>query len=167
MLKNFEPVLRNIDSYGVISWKQLATFSYLRCFQILEFLRPPVSQTSASNWLTMFIWKEIFSSSRKRRIVKTFEPFTWKEIFSSRRRRSIVKIYEPFFRNMTSKLALSCQLLTRFRHITCFLFLCFYEHQSDKPAAYWLLRLIWKEIFLTLCRESIIKKLRVVFENQN
>ena len=79
----------------------------------------------------------------------------------------LLKIYEPFLRNMTPKLALSCQLLTRFRHLTCFLFLCFYEHQSDKPAAYWLLRLIWKETFLTLCRESIIKKLRVVIENQN
>ena len=61
-----------IRSYGVMSWKQLATFRYLWCFQILEFLRTPVSQTSASNWLTRFIWKEIFYSNRKRRIVQKF-----------------------------------------------------------------------------------------------
>ena len=28
LLKNFEPFLRNIDSYGVMSWNRLATFRY-------------------------------------------------------------------------------------------------------------------------------------------
>ena len=49
--------------------------------------------------------------------------------------------------NITSKIALFCQLLTRFRHITGSFYLCLYEHQSEKPAAYCLLRLIARNYF--------------------
>ena len=58
-------------------WKRLATFRYYGCFQILEILGTPVSQTSVSNWLTRFVWKEIFSSSRRRSIVKNISRLFW------------------------------------------------------------------------------------------
>ena len=42
------------------------------------------------------------------------------------------KNFEPFWRNITSKIIMSCKLLPRFRHITWFFCLCFYERQAFK-----------------------------------
>ena len=81
---------------------------------ILEFLRTPVSQTSASNWLTRFILKEIFSSSRRRSIVETFpavfEKFDFKHrhVMSADRRISpytTVYFYRSFYECQPHQLA--------------------------------------------------------------
>ena len=78
------------------------------------------------------------------------------------------KNYEPFVKNITSKIVVSCQLLTRFRHITHILLATFlWTPVSQTSAANWLPRLIWKEILSTLCREVSWKKLRAVFEKLN
>ena len=42
--------------------------------------------------------------------------------------------FEPFWRNITSKIVMSWKLLPKFRQITWFFYLCFYERQADKPA---------------------------------
>ena len=60
----------------------------------------------------------------------------------------------------------SCRLLTRFRHITSLLLAMFlWTPVCQTSAANWPPRHIWKEILSTLCRESIMKKLRAVFKN--
>ena len=76
------------------------------------------------------------------------------------------KNFEPFWRNITSKIAMSCKHLPRFRPITWFFWsvlLCMPGFQIS--AANWLTRFMWKEIWSTWCRESIMKKFRVVVEN--
>ena len=65
LLKNFELKYWLIELCHETDWPH-----FIRCF--LKFPRTPVSQTSASNWLTRFIWKEIFSYSRRRSIVDKF-----------------------------------------------------------------------------------------------
>ena len=78
------------------------------------------------------------------------------------------KNLEPFLKNITSNLVVSCQLLTRFRHITSLFLATFvWTPVCQTSAAKWLLRLIWKEILSTLCRVSIVRKFRAVFEKYN
>ena len=78
------------------------------------------------------------------------------------------KNYEPFLRNLMSNIAMSCQLLIRFRHIICSLFSMFpWTPVWQTSAAKWLHRLIWIEIFSIVCRETIMKKIRAVFEKSN
>ena len=78
------------------------------------------------------------------------------------------KNFEPFLKNITSKLVVSCQLPTRFRHITSlFLATFLWTPVCQTSAAKWLPRLIWKEILSTLCRVSIVRKFRAVFEKYN
>ena len=78
------------------------------------------------------------------------------------------KNFEPFLRNITSKLVVSCTLLTRSRHITSLLLaMCVCMPVCQSSAAKWLPRLIWKEILSTLCRQSILKQFRAVFEKYN
>ena len=75
---------------------------------------------------------------------------------------------EPFLKNITSNLVVSCQLLTRFRHITpLFLAAFVWTPICQTSAAKWLPRLIWKGILSTMFSESIVKKFRVVFEKYN
>ena len=75
------------------------------------------------------------------------------------------KNFEPFLKNITSNLVVSCQLLTRFRHITSLFLASFvWTPVCQTSAAKWLPRLIWKEILSTLCRVSIVRKFRAVFE---
>ena len=76
--------------------------------------------------------------------------------------------FEPFLKNRTSNLVVSCQLLTRFRHITSLFLATFvWTPVCQTSAAKWLLRLIWKGISSTMFSESIVKKLRAVFEKYN
>ena len=78
------------------------------------------------------------------------------------------KNFEPFLKNITSNLVVSCQLLTRFRHITSLFLATFvWTPVCQTSAAKWLPRLIWKEILSTLCRVSIVRKFRAVFEKYN
>ena len=76
--------------------------------------------------------------------------------------------FEPFLRNITSKIVVSCELLIRFRNITSLLLaLSVSTSVCQTSAANWLPRLIWKEILCTLCRESIMKQFRAVFDKYN
>ena len=76
---------------------------------------------------------------------------------------------EPFLKNITSNVVASCQLLTRFRHITSLLFLATFVWTPvcQTSAAKWLPRLIWEGILSTMFSESIVKKCRAVFEKYN
>ena len=78
------------------------------------------------------------------------------------------KNFEPFLKNITSNLVVSCQLLTRFRHITSLFLATFvWTPVCQTSAAKWLPRLIWKGILSTMFSESIVKKFRAVFEKYN
>ena len=76
--------------------KPTGHISLLGGFLILEFLRTPVSQTSASNWLTRFILKEIFSSSRRRSIVEKFRAVFEKFDFKHRHVMSADRRISPY-----------------------------------------------------------------------
>ena len=81
---------------------------------------------------------------------------------------SIVKKFRAVFENITSNLIVSCQLLTRFRHITSlFLATLVWTPVCQTSAAKWLPRLIWKGILSTMFSESIVKKFWAVFEKYN
>ena len=78
------------------------------------------------------------------------------------------KISSRFLNNITSNLVVSCQLLTRFRHITSLFLATFvWTPVCQTSAAKWLPRLIWKGILSTMFSESIVKKFRAVFEKYN
>ena len=63
---------------------------------------------------------------------------------------------------------MSCQLPTRFRHITSLFLATFvWTPVCQTSAAKWLPRLIWKGILSTMFSESIVKKFRAVFEKYN
>ena len=65
-------------------------------------------------------------------------------------------------------LVVSCQLLTRFRHITSLFLATFvWTPVCQTSAAKWLFRLIWKGILSTMFSESIVKKFRAAFEKYN
>ena len=82
LLKYFEPFLRHLTANIGMSCKLMAIYRIYGCFLLSMLLGMPASPTSASNWLTRFIWKEIFSSSRRRSIVKklraVFDKFYFK-----------------------------------------------------------------------------------------
>ena len=78
------------------------------------------------------------------------------------------KNFEPFLKHITSNLVVSCQLLTRFRHITSLFLATFvWTPVCQTSAAKWLPRLIWKGILSTMFSESIVKKFRAVFKQYN
>ena len=78
------------------------------------------------------------------------------------------KKFEPFWTNITSKIVVSCKLLTRFRHITWFIQSVFLWTPSWQTiAANWLVRFMWKELLSTWHRESIKKKIRTVLDKCN
>ena len=78
------------------------------------------------------------------------------------------KNFEPFLKNITSNVVVSCQLLTRFRHITSLFLATFvWKQVCQTSAAKWLFRLIWKGILSTMFSESIVKKFRAAFEKYN
>ena len=70
--KNSEPFRRNVTSKIVMSWKLLPKCRQITWFFLSMFLWTPGSQTSAANWLTRFMWKEILSSWRRESIIKKF-----------------------------------------------------------------------------------------------
>ena len=72
--KNFEPVWRNITSKIVMSFKLLPIFGHITWFFLSVFLWTPGFQISAANWLTSFMWKEIFSARRRESIMKKLRP---------------------------------------------------------------------------------------------
>ena len=148
IVKKFRAVFEkyNIKLSCVMSASdQIFAISHL--YFLATFVWTPVCQTSAAKWLPRLIWKGILST-----------------MFSE----SIVKKFEPFLKNITSNLFVSCQLLTRFRHITS-LFLATFVWTPVCPtsAAKWLPRLIWNGILSTMFGESIVKKFRAVFEKYN
>ena len=69
--KNFEPFLRNISS-NRMSYKLMTRFRPIKCLLLSLFLWTPDWQTSAANWLTIFMWKEILSSLPTESIMKKF-----------------------------------------------------------------------------------------------
>ena len=69
--KNFEPFWRNITSKIVMSWKLLPKCRQITWF-VFMFLWTPGWQTSAANWLTRFMWKEILFTWRRKSIMKKF-----------------------------------------------------------------------------------------------
>ena len=78
------------------------------------------------------------------------------------------KISSRFLKSITSNLVVSCQLLTRFRHITTLFLATFvWTPVCQTSAAKWLPRLIWKGILSTMFSKSIVKKCRAVFEKYN
>ena len=83
-------------------------------------------------------------------------------------RKYCEKISSRFSKNITSNLVVSCQLLTRFRHITSLFLATFvWTPVCQTSAAKWLPRLIWKGILSTMFSKSIVKKFRAVFEKYN
>ena len=70
--KNFEPFWRNITSKIVMSWKLLPKFRQITWFVLSMFLWTPGWQTSAANWLTSFMWKDILSYGGMESIMKKF-----------------------------------------------------------------------------------------------
>ena len=83
-------------------------------------------------------------------------------------RKYCEKHFEPFVKNITSNLVVSCQLLTRCRHITSLFLATFvWTPVCQTSAAKWLFRLIWKGILSTMFSESIVKIFRAVFEKYN
>ena len=69
--KNFEPFLRNISS-NRMSYKVIIRFRPINCFLLSLFLWTPGRRTSAANWLTRFMWKEILSTLPRESIMKKF-----------------------------------------------------------------------------------------------
>ena len=69
--KNFEPFWRNITSKIVMSYMLLPRFRHITWCFLSMFLWTPGFQISAANWLTSFMWKEIFSTWRMESIMKT------------------------------------------------------------------------------------------------
>ena len=67
---NFEPVWRNITSKIVMSFKLSPIFGHITSFSLSVFLWTPGFQISAANWLTSFMWKEIFPARRRGSIMK-------------------------------------------------------------------------------------------------
>ena len=128
--------MRNISS-NRMSYKLMTRFRPINSFLLSLFLWMPGWQTSAANWLTKFMWKEILSTLP---------------------RESIMKKFRAVWRNITSKIVMSWKLLPKFRQSTWFCYLCFYGRQADKPARpigwlgsgerkYWLLgaeTVLWK-----------------------
>ena len=70
--KNFEPFWRNITSKIVMSWKLLPKCRQITWFFLSMFLWTPGWQTSAANWLTRFMCKEILFTLRRESIMKKF-----------------------------------------------------------------------------------------------
>ena len=142
--KNFEPFLKNITSNLVVSCQLLTRFRHITSLFLATFVWTPVCQTSAAKWLPRLIWREYYLLCSAKVLWKNFE---------------------PFLKNITSNLVMSCQLLTRFRHITSLFLAAFvWTPVCQTSAAKWLPRLIWKEILSTLCRVSIVRKFWAVFE---
>ena len=138
---------KNITSNLVVSCQLLTRFRHITSLFLATFVWTPVCQTSAAKWLPRLIWKGILST-----------------MFSE----SIVKKFRAVFENITSNLVVSCQLLTRFRHITSLFLATFvWTPVCQTSAAKWLPRLIWKGILSTMFSESIVKKFRAVFEKYN
>ena len=69
--KNFEPFSTNISS-NRMSYKLMTRFRPINCFLLSLFLWTLSRQTSAANWLTRFIWKEILSTLPRESIMKKF-----------------------------------------------------------------------------------------------
>ena len=69
--KNFEPFLRNISS-NRMSYKLMTRFRPIKCFLQSLSLWMPGWQTSAANWLTKFMWKEMLSTLSRESIMKKF-----------------------------------------------------------------------------------------------
>ena len=109
------------------------------------FLGIPASPTSASNWLTRLKWKEIFSSSSARSIVKKV--------------RAVFKKYR-FLWSYIMKAAGHISLFGVFSNPGV-------SPDSKFSASNWLTRFIWREIFSSCRRRSIVEKLRAVFEKYN
>ena len=128
---------------------QLPTrFRHITSLFLATFVWTPVWQTSAAKWLPRFILKGILSTMFSESIVKKF--------------RAV------FLKNITSNLVVSCQLLTRFRHITSLFLATFvWTPVCQTSAAKWLPRLIWKGLLSTMFSESIVKTFRAVFEKYN
>ena len=68
--KNFEPFRRNITSKIVMSWKLLPKCRQITWFFLSMCLWTPGWQTSAANWLTRFMCKEILFTLRRESIMK-------------------------------------------------------------------------------------------------
>ena len=61
----------NISS-NRITYKLIPRFRHINCFLLSLFLWTPGWQTSAANWLTRFMWKEILSTLPRESIMKKF-----------------------------------------------------------------------------------------------
>ena len=68
--KNFEPFLRNISNR--MSYKLMTRFRPIKCFLLSLLLWTPGRQTSAADWLTRFMWKQILSTLPRESIMKKF-----------------------------------------------------------------------------------------------
>ena len=108
------------------------------------FLWTPGTQTSASNWLTRFIWKEIFPSN------------LWGS-FSQKFRT----VFEKCYLKGSVVMLLECH----FRHIWLYSISMFlWPPGSQTSASNWLTRFIWKEIFSSIQWRSISQKFRAVLK---
>ena len=136
--------LRNTSSYRM-SYKLMTRFRPIDCFLLSLFLWTPDWQTSAANWLTRFMWKEILSTLPRESIMNKF--------------RACLEKY------ITSKIVMSFKLLPIFGHITSFSLSVFlWTPGFQISAANWLTSFMWKEIFPARRRGSIMKKIRAVLE---
>ena len=104
--------MRNISS-NRMSYKHMTRFRPINCFLLSLFLWTPGWQTSAANWLTRIMWKEILSTLPRESIMKKF--------------RAVLEKY-----NIQDSHVLEAFAKMSPDHLICFL--CFYGRQADKPA---------------------------------
>ena len=145
--KNFEPFLKNITSNLVVSCQIWPDFAISHLYFSLRLYE-----------------RQSVKPARLNGCPGSFE----REYYLLCSAKVLWKNFEPFLKNITSNLVVSCQILTRFRHITSlFLATFLWTPVCQTSAAKWLPRFISKEILSTLCRVSIVRKFRAVFEKYN
>ena len=145
--KNFEPFLKNITSNLVVSCQLPTRFRHITSLFLATFVWTPVCQTSAAKWLPRLIRKGILSTMFSESIVKKFRA-----------------VFEKYNIKISCVMSASDQISPYHILISCYVCM---NAICQTSAAKWLPRLIWKEILSTLCRVSIVRKFRAVFEKYN
>ena len=161
--KNFEPFWRNITSKIVMSFKVLVRFRHITCFffYLCFYERQAFKSARPIGWLHVASCERkychliechislgadfalsivlFYHCFYERQSYKPARPIGWLGLCERKysllcREKVSCKNFEPFWRNITSKIAMSCKHLPRFRPITWFFYLCYYVCQAFKSA---------------------------------
>ena len=147
IVKKFRAVFEKYNIKLSCVMSDLAKFRHITSLFLATFVWTPVCQTSAAKWLPRLIWKGILSI-----------------MFSE----SIVKKFRAVFEKYNIKLSCVMSASDQISPYHIFILATFlWTPVCQTSAAKWLPRLIWKEILSTLCRVSIVRKFRAVFEKYN